>query len=355
MLHVGLDLSRTRLDVHVMDERGETVLQAVAPVDAEGLAGFAAQLDARFGESVRAVVESMTGARHVYDVLSGHGWTVQVADAAKAKAFAPVACKTDKTDARVLAVYSWRDLVPAIWLPPMPIRQARELGRFRAHLVKQRTMSKNRIHSILMNFGMPVTESDLFGKTGREKLARLVESGVPQPWAGHVAEMVARIDALDAEIAGVEIPMAVWGRDRPDVAHLRTISGVGLVLGTVIAAEIGDIDRFASPAKLVGYTGLCPRVYQSGSTDRRGPLTKHGPKFLRWALIEAAVHAAQYPPFAAKYQRTVARLGSKRGDRGRRIARVELARDLATAIWYMLTNDEDFAPAPGDAARDLAA
>ena len=76
------------------------------------------------------------------------------------------------------------------------------------------------------------------------------------------------------------------------------------MLGYTIAAEIGDITRFASPTKLAGYTGLCPRVYQSGGKDHRGPLAKNGPKYLRWALIEAAVHAARHPVYAQRYRRT---------------------------------------------------
>jgi transposase len=59
----------------------------------------------------------------------------------------------------------------------------------------------------------------------------------------------------------------------------------------MIASEIGEIDRFGSPAKLCGYTGLCPRVLQAGQTDRRGPISKHGPRYLRWALFEAALNA----------------------------------------------------------------
>ena len=55
------------------------------------------------------------------------------------------------------------------------------------------------------------------------------------------------------------------------------------------AAEIGDVGRFSSPVKLTGYTGLCPRVSPSGEMDRRGPLSKHGPKYLRWGLMEAAI------------------------------------------------------------------
>jgi transposase len=80
-------------------------------------------------------------------------------------------------------------------------------------------------------------------------------------------------------------------------------------------------------------------VYQSGLSDRRGALTKAGPKYLRWALIEAAVHAARDERFSRKYDRTKRRLGKQRGSK---IARVELARELASVIWHMLTRQEPF-------------
>ena len=93
---------------------------------------------------------------------------------------------------------------------------------------------------------------------------------------------------------------------------------------------------------VLGYTGLCPSVDQSGGHDWRGSLAKNGPKYLRWALIEAATHAARHPAYAARYQRTKTRLGRQRGAR---IARVDLARRLAEAIWNMLTTSQPFAPA----------
>ena len=114
------------------------------------------------------------------------------------------------------------------------------------------------------------------------------------------------------------------------------------MLGYTIAAEIGDIDRFARPTKLSGYTGLCPRVYQSGGNDHRGPLAKNGPKYLRWALIEAAMHAAGIRSTRERYQRTKTRLGRQRGPK---VAQVDLARRLAEAIWHMLTRNQPFAPA----------
>ena len=117
--------------------------------------------------------------------------------------------------------------------------------------------------------------------------------------------------------------------------------GIGWVLAFTIAAEIGEIDRFSSPEKLCGYTGLCPRVNRSGDKDRRGPLTKHGPTYLRWALLEATMHALKHPAYAERYQRNKRRLGKQRGAK---VAQVDIARRLTHAIWHMLSRNQQFAP-----------
>jgi transposase len=108
-----------------------------------------------FGQPVTAVIESMNGARFIHDQLELRGWTVEIADAVKVKGFAPLACKTDKIDAWVLAELSRRDLVPAIWLPSPDVRANRERARWRLHLVRHRTPLKNRIHATLLAFGHP--------------------------------------------------------------------------------------------------------------------------------------------------------------------------------------------------------
>jgi transposase len=120
-----------------------------------------------------------------------------------------------------------------------------------------------------------------------------------------------------------------------------SVPGIGSVLAFTIAAEIGAIERFSSPERFVGYTGLCPTVKQSGDSDRRGPLSKHGPRYLRWALIEATSHALRHPAYAERYQRTKKRLGKQRGPR---VAQIDIARRLAHAIWHMLTRNQKFAP-----------
>ena len=182
MLHVGLDLSRKRVDVCLISDHGDLVGEFPAPVDRDGLGGLARRV-AVYGEPVRAAIESMNGARFVHDELTGHGWEVLVADAQRVKGLAPLACKTDKVDSRVLGELSFRDLVPAIWLPDPQLRREREQARFRLHLVKHRTSLKNRIHSTLIAFGHQRAMSDLFGVAGRKLLKKL---DLPEPWRGHL-------------------------------------------------------------------------------------------------------------------------------------------------------------------------
>ena len=340
MLHVGLDLSRHRLDFCLLDEEGERLASAAVPPDLDGLQGFARGVGERYGPvAVRAAIESMNGARFVHDTLERSGWEVEVADAQKVKGLGPLACKTDRIDSWVLAELSRRDLVPAIWLPGFEQRAERERARWRLFLVRKRSALKNRIHAQLLAFGHRCPMSDLFGRQGRELLGRL---DFPEPWRGGVLAAVSMIDDLDCQITDIDRELKTLGADHPYIPTLMTAPGIAWVLGYTIAAEIGDIHRFSSPAKLTGYTGLCPRVYQSGNTDRRGPLTHAGPKYLRWALIEASTNACKHQVYRDRYQRNQARLGRQRGTK---IAQIDIARRLAEAIWYMLTRDQPFAPA----------
>src|SRR5713226_7575541 len=169
MLYAGLDLSRKRLDFHLLDPEGSTVEVGASPPDADGLDGLSERL-ARHRAPIRAAIESMNGARFVHDQLELHGWQVEIADAQKVRGLAPLACKTDRIDAGVLAELCRRDLVPAIWLPDPRVRAERERARFRLHLVQHRVALKNRVHAALIAFGKPCPVADLFGKSGRELL-----------------------------------------------------------------------------------------------------------------------------------------------------------------------------------------
>ena len=159
----------------------------------------------------------MTGGRFVHDQLEFAGWDVAIADSAKVKGIAPLAAKTDKIDAWVLADLARRDLVPEIWLPDPRVRAERERARFRLHLVRHRTALKNRIHATLMTFGHSVPVSDLFGTAGRELLAGLA---LPEPWATTLATSLCMVDELNIRIDACERDLVRLGADHPYIPLL---------------------------------------------------------------------------------------------------------------------------------------
>ena len=220
MFFAGLDLSRKRLDVHIVDVAGRTVLETAAPPDADGLRGLVDRVEPL--GAVRAAIESMNGARFVHDRLEQLGWEVAIADAQKVKGLVPLACKTDRIDAWVLAELGRRDLVPAIWLPDPAVRAERERARWRLHLVRHRVQLKNRVHATLVAFGTPCPVSDLFGQRGRRLLDRL---DVPDPWRSDVLAAVALIDELEHQIDGCERELRRLGADHRYVPLLMTRPG----------------------------------------------------------------------------------------------------------------------------------
>ena len=180
--------------------------------------------------------------------------------------------------------------------------------------------------------------SDLFGVAGRRLLTELE---IPEPWRSHTEASLVLIDDLEARITQIAKDLRRSGAEHRYIPLLLTAPGFGWITSFTVACELGEINRFSSPVKLTGYTGLCPRVKQSGHSDQRGPLSKHGPRYLRWGLMEAAIAASAHPLYRERYQRTKRRLGRQRGPK---IAQIDLARRLSEAIWYMLTRNKPFAP-----------
>ena len=206
MLYAGLDLSRQRLDVHVLDEDGRDGRGDRRPAgrrrapDARGAASCAT------ASEVSAAIESMTGARFVHDTLEFAGWDVAIADAAKVKGIAPLAAKTDKIDARVLAELARRDLVPEIWLPrserpgraragplPTPPRPPPD----RAEEPDPRDPDDLRPPGA----GQPTCS----GRPGASCSPRLA---LPEPWATTLATSLRLVDELTAQIDARERELA---------------------------------------------------------------------------------------------------------------------------------------------------
>jgi transposase len=330
--YVGIDWAYRRAQWCAMSERAAITEEGTLPADEDGLA----KLVLRLGTDVQACVEMMSGAVWVRDRLQACGWEVQIADARKVKAVAPLACKTDKADARVLAELCRRGLVPALWVPTLEERALRELLRRRMHLVRLRTSAMNRTFGLLTQWGLRIP----FERLREPQASQLLERhGMSAVWRDSIEEALAVIDMLDARIAPLE--RELWPLARADARSLllQTIPGVGRLLGLTIANEIGDIARFASARRLVGYSGLAPGVKQSGQSSRTGPLSKAGSKTLRWAAVEAAQSAwRESNPWHDLY------LETKRRYKKSNPAKSAVARKVLIAAWHVLSREEPFKP-----------
>jgi transposase len=294
------------------------------------------------GEAVRGCIEMMSGAVWVRDRLATMGWDIRLADARKVKSIAPLACKTDRVDARVLADLVRRDLVPEVWVPDLDERANRERLRRRSHLVRLRTSAINRTFGVLTQWGL---RRNLTALRKRDAIDELAAHGVPPVWLQSITTLLAVIDDLDRQLARLERELRPVARADERVKLLMTIPGVAELLGLTIASEIGDIARFPSARKLVGYSGLTPTIKQSGQSSRTGRLSKAGPDTLRWAAVEAAQHAWRpNSPWHRLYTDTKKRHGKSNP------AKAAVARKILIASWHVLARREPFKPSSAAAA-----
>jgi transposase len=244
--------------------------------------------------------------------------------------------KTDRLDARALARLLWAGELDAVWTPDQQTRVLRRRLSRREQLVRARSRAKNEIHAVLMRRlqGRPPV-ADLFGVKGRAWLAELE---LPVEEAETVAACLRHVEFLDREIAAVDALVAQQALGSPEAQRLMTVPGVNVICAQTFLAAVGDIRRFPTARKLVGYLGLDARVRQSGSAPAKGGrISKQGSPQARWALVEAARSVVGQPgPLHAFYERIRAR-------RGHQIAVVAGARKLAVLFWCLLSRGEDYA------------
>jgi transposase len=343
MNYVGIDWAYGRAAFCAMGEGGVIAAEGLIPASEDGLGRLVLEL----GTEVRACVEMMSGAVWVRDRLEATGWKVKVAHARKVRDVAPLACKTDRVDARVLAELCRRDLVPELWVPSLEDRALRERLRRRAHLVKARTSARNRIFGPLTQFGLRISHARLRKPDAIELLER---RGVPEVWRASIAELLELAAEMDRRIDPIDRELGPIARADERAKLLATMPGVGPLLSLTFAAEIGEVSRFPGPGKLIGCAGLAPRVSQSGERSQIGALSKAGSRTLRWAAVEAANQAWRPSnPWHGHYLWVSAR-------HGKNPAKSAVARKLLIAAWHMLSRQQPFnPPAPANSSCFLTA
>jgi len=326
---VGMDLHRRRSVLVRMTEDGRRL--GTARID-NSPRELRAQI-ARAGKSPKVVLEATYGWYWAADVLEAAGAEVHLAHPLGVKAFTYRRVKDDQRDAADLADLLRMGRLPEAWIAPLPVRELRELTRYRAKLVGLRTSCKDQVHAVLAKLGVPVTCTDIFGTAGSAWLDQL---RLPQPYAGKVTSLRHLAGELTTEITMLSQVTASLLAGDSGYQVIQQLPGIGPVHAAVIIAEIGDVTRFKSAAQLCSWAGLTPRHRESDAKVVRGHITKQGSPVLRWALIEAVQRIPRDSVIGAAKQAII----DRRGKQARSIAKVAAARRLLTLVFYGLRDGQ---------------
>jgi transposase len=318
--YIGIDLHKAFFQVCEMNARGERVWEARLPRNEGGVTLLSAHCTA----TTSIAVEATSPTWAFVDAVAPTAAKICVVDPRKTRLKAGYAAKTDRLDARRLADALRRDSVVSIYIPPPAIRELREVCRGRHHVIRLRTRVAQMIRALLLRAGVAdVPVRRVFSERG---LAWLREVTLPPEAAASLQRLRHVLEAVHEEAVVAEAAVTAHARQDPITVALDTLVGIGPVLALTIRAEVGDITRFARGAELASYAGLVPRVEASANRYWSGRITRQGSPWLRFALIEAAMHAIRRPDAVGRWARQLAvRKGGFK-------ARVALARRLCDDV-----------------------
>ena len=244
--------------------------------------------------------------------------------------------KTDKHDAKLIAEFTSKGMIPEINLKEKIISQISSLTQTRDKLVKLRTTLKNKIHGLFNFNGIPLEKKQLSSNKGLKNLSRYKLDDIVKV---ELEVIINQIENLNEGIKKLEKEIVEQGKGLDGFDNITSITGVGEKSGTILLCAIGDINNFESPKKLASYIGIVPRVSQSGEKERHGRITKHGNRLARATLVQCTLVAINYSNYLKKfYSKIKTRKGSGK-------AIIATAHKLLDIIYETLKNRwvfEDF-------------
>lgn len=330
MKYCGIDLHGNNHWVVIIDERDRVLYSRR---HANDLPCLLAVLEAHRAELQGIVVESTFNWYWLVDGLQEAGYRVLLANTAAIKQYEGLKHRGDESDARQLAHLLRLGLLPEGHIMPKAARAVRDLARKRMQLVQQRTTQILSIESSLSRH--------VGWKLSSNRIKCLRQSDLDElrldemPMLGIKANL-AVMQSLQAQIDALEQVLADYCRDEPGYWLLRTVTGIGEVLATVIVLETGDIGRFAQAGNYASYCRCVGSVHLSNGKKKGEGNAKNGNRYLAWAFVEAANFAVRSCEAARRfYQR-------KKATRNNTVAIKAVAHKLARACYQMLKNGEPF-------------
>jgi transposase len=292
---------------------------------------FYRELAAREG-SVRVGMEASGHARWFEGLIAELRFELWIGDAAEIRTKRVRKQKTDRQDAQLILRLLIEDRYPRIWVPSGENRDLRQLLWHRHRMVQARTRIMNQLQAVALNEGLRCKKR-LWRDAGREQL----ESFRLAPWASRRRrDLLELLDRLTPTIAELTLAVEQEAEKCPEARRLQTHPGVGALTALAFVLIIGRAERFPCGKQLASYLGLVPLEESSGQRRRLGHITKQGNSLLRFLLVEAAqVTVRSDPEWRSKYFHLAMR-------RGRKVAKVAMARRLAVQMYWMWRNGWDY-------------
>ncbi len=284
------------------------------------------------GMKVRVGMEASGHARWFERLLSELQFELWTGDAAEIHAKRVRKQKTDRQDAQLILRLMLKDDFPRVWVPSWENRDLRQLLWHRHRMVQARTRIMNQLQAVALNEGLRCKKK-LWREAGREQL----EAFRLAPWASRRREdLLKLLDGLNPTIAELTQAIEQEVEKYPAARRLQTHPGVGALTALAFVLIIGKADRFQCGKQIASYLGLVPLEKSSGNQRRLGHITKQGNSLLRFLLVEAAqVTTRSLPEWRSKYCHLTMR-------RGRKIAKVAMARKLAVRLYWMMRKGWDY-------------
>jgi len=327
---VALDVHQNYIMAGAVDAQQHIVLPP-EKVDIQALERWARK---RLWPTDQVVIEASTNTWTVYDVLEPLVARVVVAHPYHIKLIASSLVKTDKRDTLALARLLAAHLIPEVWVPPIHVRELRALVSHRRRLMSQRTAAKNQLRAVVQRYHLIPPKGKLFSDQNRAWWFSLTLSPSEQLRVRHHLDTIARVSMQLEETERELTRLSADAQWIKQVTLLIQLPGIAMLNAMTILSAIGDIDRFPSAKKLVGYAGLGGKVHASGKTQRGGGITKQGRTELRQTMVEAAWTAVTFSPvWNARFEKLMSRLGKMK-------AITAIARKLLIVVWHVLAKQE---------------
>jgi transposase len=331
MLIIGLDYHPSFQQIAFVDEEtGECEERRLMHSNQEA-ENFYRELKKR-GVSVRVGMEATGHARWFEALMTELGFELWIGDPAQIKAKRVRKQKTDRQDAQLLLRLLIEKRFPRVWVPSLENRDLRQLLWHRHRLVQMRTRLMNQLQAVAMNEGVR-RKKGLWSKSGRAQL----EAFLLAPWATRRRkDLLELFDRLTPTITELSTAIEQEGKKLPAAVRLMTHPGVGPLTGLAFVLIIGPPERFRCGKQIGSYLGLIPCEDSSAGKQRLGHISKQGNSLMRFLLVEAAQIAVRDDP---NWRRKFLHLAMRRG---RKIAKVAMARKLAIDLYWMLRKEWNY-------------